>query len=388
MIRSGSTSARVAVVLAIGVALAAGAYRLIVGPSDGRLPPGARVTAEKSPLLIRDGARITIPEGSPLRGKLTIEAVQETSTQRSLTLPAAVEANPGKLAKILPPLSGRITQLFVQLGGRVEARQRLLVLDSPDLAAAQADHERAKVLLDLAQKTRERLRNLAKIGGAATKEQQQAETDYVTAEVEHQRADARLRQIGVDPETQGDLRTVTIVAPMSGSVIDLAVAPGSYWNDPNAVLLTIADLSTVWVTANVPEKDTSLVTKGQPVDVVFAAFPDEAFKGEVLFVSDILDPDTRRTKVRIEFANPDIRLKPGMFANATFRTPPQTLPVIPTTALVLKNDGDVAFVETEPWTFETRPVEISFQQGNQAIVKSGLKAGDRIVVKGGVLLND
>jgi cobalt-zinc-cadmium efflux system membrane fusion protein len=276
----------------------------------------------------------------------------------------------------------------VQLGERVEARQRLLVLDSPDLAAAQADHERAKVLLELARKNRDRLRDLAKIGGAAVKEQQQAETDYVTAEVEHQRADARLRQIGVDPETTDNLRTVTLTAPASGSIIDLDVAPGSFWNDPNASLMTIADLSTVWVTANVPEKDTSAVTKGQSVEVAFAAYPGEILKGEVLFVSDVLDADTRRTKVRIAFPNPDIRLKPGMFANANFLAPKQTVVAIPATALVLKNDGDVIFVEVEPWTFEMRPVEIGFQQGNQAIVKSGLKAGERIVVRGGVLLND
>ena len=175
---------------------------------------------------------------------------------------------------------------------------------------------------------------------------------------------------------------------MAGSVIDLAVAPGAYWNDATAALMTVADLRTVWVTANVPEKDTSLVAKGQAVDVVFSAYPGEVFKGQVLFVSDVLDPDTRRTKVRTAFQNPDIRLKPGMFANVSFFAPKRTMPVVPTTALILKNDADRVFVEVAPWTFEPRSIEIDFQQGNQVIVKSGLKAGDRVVVKGGVLLND
>lgn len=246
------------------------------------------------------------------------------------------------------------------------------------------------MLLDLARTSRDRVRNLAKIGGAAIKDQQQAETDYVTAEVEHQRADARLRQIGVDPEVDDKSRTVTIKSPIAGSIIELDVGPGAYWNDTTASLMTVADLSSVWVTANVPEKDTVLVSKGQPVEVVFPAYPAEVFKGKVLFVSDVLDSDTRRTKVRITFPNLDQRLKPNMFADVTFQSPKHVAPTIPTTALVLNvnTDSDQVFVEVAPWSFEARPVEVGFQQGDQSIVRKGLKPGDRVVVKGGVLLND
>jgi cobalt-zinc-cadmium efflux system membrane fusion protein len=97
--------------------------------------------------------------------------------------------------------------------------------------------------------------------------------------------------------------------------------------------MTIADLKTVWVTASVPEADTTLVAKGQPVSVTLPAYPGEVFKGSVLFVSDVVDTDTRRTKVRIDFANPDTRLRPGMFANVTFFAPAQTVAVVPTRAL-------------------------------------------------------
>jgi cobalt-zinc-cadmium efflux system membrane fusion protein len=175
---------------------------------------------------------------------------------------------------------------------------------------------------------------------------------------------------------------------MSGSVIDLAVAPGVYWNDATVALMTVADLSTVWVTASVPEKDTSLVSKGQQVDVTFLAYPNEVFKGRVLFVSDVLDSDTRRTKVRIAFDNPETRLRPGMFANVSFYAPAQRVPVVPTSALVLKDDANQVFVETAPWTFEARNVDIGFQQGDNVALTKGVKAGDRVVVKGGVLLGD
>jgi membrane fusion protein, heavy metal efflux system len=373
----------------IGAAIGAGAYRLSATRSGGETLTIPKIDA---PSLIKKGGRIEILDGSPLRDKLTIDAIGQKEITRNLVLPAVVEADPARLVKVLPPLAGRVTQLKVQLGEEVIRGQPLAVLDSPDLATAYADYDRAKVLLVLAQRNRDRLRDLAKSGGAALREQQQAETDYVTAEVENQRAGARLRQIGVDPDTTGDTvnksRTVTISAPVSGSVIDLAVAPGALWNDSTAALMTVADLSTIWVTANVPEKDTSLVAKGQPADIIFAAYPGEVFNGQVLFVSNVLDPDTRRTKVRINIDNTGMRFKPGMFANVTFFAASQTMPVAPTTALVLKDDANQVFVEVAPWTFASVPVEVGFQQGDEAVIQRGLKVGDRVVVKGGVLLND
>jgi membrane fusion protein, heavy metal efflux system len=390
--RSGVRAGFVFVLVLVAGGLGIFGYRFAEMTPNG--PAKAQAPAKPAPVpqLVREGQRISITEGSQLRNKLAVEAVAEKEIQRSLVLPAVVEADPARLIKVLPPLAGRVTRLDVQLGERVQTGQPLVVLDSPDLAAAYADYDRAKVLLALAQKNRDRQRDLTKVGGGALKEQQQAETDYITAEVELERAQARLKQIGVEAEPKNQSkdkpRTVTVTASMPGSVIDLAAAPGAYWNDPNAALMTIADLSSVWVTANVPEKDTAFVSKGQAVDVAFGAYPDEAFKGQVLFVSDVLDPETRRSKVRIPFQNPEIRLKPNMFANVTFYPPKQTVAVVPTTALVLRNDGNQVYVEVEPWTFEPRTVEISFQQGNEAIIKSGLKAGERVVVKGAVLLND
>src|SRR5215470_861038 len=372
--------------LAIGAALGAFAYRFSASPWGGSQPvPGS---GESVPQFVHEGQQIIVPDGSPLRGKLTIDAVALREVQRNFVLPAVVEADPARLVRVLPPLAGRITQLKVQLGEQVERGQPLVVLDSPDLVTAYADYERAKVLLELAVQNRDRLRGLAKIGGAATKDLQQAETDYITAEVEKQRAEVRLRQIGVDPDTTNKSRTVTISAPVSGSVIDLAVAPGAFWNDLTAALMTVADLSTVWVTANVPEKDTSLVAKGQSVDIMFAAYPGEVFKGEVLFVSNVLDLDTRRTKVRISIENPALRFKPGMFANVVFFGPQQLLATVPTTALVLKDDSNRVFAEVAPWTFEAVSVETGFPRGSETVIQSGLKVGDRVIVKGGVLLND
>ena len=152
--------------------------------------------------------------------------------------------------------------------------------------------------------------------------------------------------------------------------------------------MTIADLRTVWVTASVPEADTTLVAKGQPVTVTLPAYPGEIFNGNVLFVSDVVDTDTRRTKVRIAFDNPGTRLRPGMFANVTFFAPAQRVAVVPTSALILKDDLNQVYIETAPWTFEARTVDLGYQQGDQVILKSGVTPGERVVIKGGVLLGD
>ncbi len=373
------------VLLLIGAGLGAGIYRLAI--QERFHPAPLPSTDEGASQFIRQNDRVLIPDGSPLRGQLTVASVGQKEIERNLTLPAVVEADPSRLVKILPPLAGRITQLKVQLGQRVEQNQALAVLDSPDLQTAYADYGRDKVQLANSQRNRDRLRSIG-AGGIPQKDIQQAEADFLTAEAEFQRAEARLRQIGVDPEATDTSRMVTILAPISGSVIDLTVAAGAYWNDATAPLMTLADLSSIWVTANVPEKDTPRIAQGQAVDVVLAAYPGETFKGQVLFVSDVLDAETRRTKVRIAFKNPGTRLKPGMFANATFFAPKQVVAVVPASALVLKDDASQVFVEVTPWTFEARPVEIGFQQDNQAIIRGGVTAGDRVIVKGGVLLND
>jgi cobalt-zinc-cadmium efflux system membrane fusion protein len=371
-------------VAAIGI----GAYQFIANSSDVRARAPGAVLQKRVPHLVREGSRIAIPEGSPLRSKLTTGTVGEKEIQRTFALPAIVEADPSRTVKVLPPVAGRVIDLKVQLGERVVRGQELAVIDSSDLAQAYADGEKARSALKLTKQTLDRVLALEKYSAAAVKDRQQAQNDHAQAQAEFERAQSRLRAIGVSADPKEEVRLLSLKAPVPGSVIDLQVAKGAFLNDLTAAIMTIANLETIWVTANVSEKDTALVTKGQAVNVVFTAYPTEVFKGRVLFVSDVLDPDTRRTKVRIAFQNPDIRLKPNMFASATFMTPKQILPIVPTTAVVLRNEVDQVFVEVAPWTFEAHPIEIDFQQGDEAVVARGLEAGERVVVKGGVLLND
>jgi membrane fusion protein, heavy metal efflux system len=372
----------------VAAIVAAGTYRLMSNSSGGPARAQDPAVRESMPHLIKEGERITIPPGSPLRNKLKIATVAAKEIQRTLVLPAVVEADPAHTVKVLPPVAGRVVDLKVQLGERVAPQQELAVIESSDLAQAYSDLQKARAMLTLTKQTLDRLVVLEKSSAIAVKEREQAQSDYTQAKSELERAETRLRAIGVPADAPQETRLLSLKAPAAGSVIDLQMARGDFLNDPTAAVMTIANLDTIWVTANVPEKDTALVTKGQSAEVVFTAYPGEVFRGKVLFVSDVLDPDTRRTKVRIAFENPDLRLKPNMFANVTFLAPKQTVPAVPTTALIFRNEKDQVFVEVEPWVFEARPVEVGFQEGDQAIVTRGLKAGERVVVKDGVLLND
>jgi cobalt-zinc-cadmium efflux system membrane fusion protein len=298
-----------------------------------------------------------------------------------------VEAEPSRVFNILPPLGGRVTQLNVRLGDHVTAGQPLAVIDSGDLAQAYSDAEKARAQLALTKRALERARGLSQVGGGAVKDVESASNDEAQAEAEFNRADARLKAIAGSATLTGT-RTLTISAPAAGVVTALSTAQGAYINDPTQTMLTITNLERVWVTANVPEADVGFVAKGQAADVSFVAYPGQVFHGTVMFVSAVMEPDTRRTKVRIGFDNPDDRLKPNMFATVTFKAPAREVLSVPDSALLMNNDSTTVFVETAPWTFVRRAIEPGYAADGHTVVDAGLKPGERIVISGGVLLND
>ena len=360
----------------------------VLSPSRGMSDVAQSSKAAPSAAFFRVGDRIVVPPASPLRSRLVVaNAVSKDVTHR-LVLPAVVEADPGRTVKVLPPLAGRVVSLKIQLGERVAQGQELAVIESGDLAQAYSDDQKARTLLALTKQIFDRQFALEKGGGAAVKDREQAQSDYAQAQFEFDRAETRLRSFGVSADQLEKTSLLSLKAPIAGSVTDLQVAPGDFLNDPTAAIMTIANLDTVWVTANVPEKDTSFVFAGQPVDVAFPAYPGESFSGKVLFVSDVLEPDTRRTKVRIAFDNPNKKFKPNMFANASFAAPLVSEITVPTSALVMSNDRTSLFIEITPWAFQRRTVEISHQEGDDAVIKSGVNDGERVVVRGGVRLND
>ncbi len=375
--------------IAVGVFLGAAADRVIVASSRILDAPRAQEARAPAPSAFTHvGNRIVVPDTSPLRALLTVAAPTLKDVVRTLVLPAVVEADPSRTVRVMPPVTGRVTELKVQLGGRVTRGQELAVIDSGDLAQAYADIEKARSTVTLTKKALDRQMALEKAGGAAIKDREQAQSDYALAVAELDRAEARLRAIGISADQKEPSRLLSVKAPVSGSVTDLQVAPGAFLNDATAAMMTIADLDKVWVTANVPEKDIAFVFPNQAVKVTFRSYPDDVFNGKVLFVSDVVEADTRRNKVRIAFDNPDRILKPNMFADASFEAPAVPRLMVPTSALLMTNDTTSVFVEVSDWAFERRNVEIAYQEGAAVAIKTGLRPGERVVVKGGVRLND
>lgn len=338
-----------------------------------------------SPMLVRQGHRLFVPEDSPLRARLAVAATDARAAAHEVVLPAMVEADPARTVNILPPLTGRLVELRVRLGDAVKRGQLLASVSAPDLAQAVSDAQKARDALDLAQRALTRARGVNEAGSNAAKDVEAAESAVAQQSAELRRSESRLRSLGATAATTG---TLSITSPTSGTVTALNVAPGAVLNDATAALLTVSNLDTVWVTVNVPENLVGTVRAGQEAVVTLAAYPGRTFVARIGFVGTVLDADTRRAKARIAFANADGLLKPNMYASARIALPESAQPQVPSSALLMNNDAVSVFVEVAPWTFERRPVETGREDGEQVRVRSGLAAGERVVVRGGVLLND
>jgi len=165
-------------------------------------------------------------------------------------------------------------------------------------------------------------------------------------------------------------------------------AAGAYINDTSASLMTIANLERVLVTAAVPENQIGAISRGQAAEIRLPAYPGLALRGVISYISAVVEPDTRRIRVRITLPNPDGKLRPNMFATVQVSSAAATRLVLPASALLMNNDSVSVFVETAPWTFVRRPVTLGSEDGETVQILAGVRAGERVVVRGAVLLND
>lgn len=371
----------IAVSFGFGIALWASSGHGITQTTE---PNGS---GKNGPKFLRKGDLIIVPEDSPMRAQLIVESVDAQELPRTLLVPATVEADPSKTVNILPPVAGKVVDLKVHLGDYVTKGQALFVLASGDFAQADTDLNKSRDALQLSKRTLDRTRGVFEAGGGAKKDVEQAESNYIQILEEYQRAESRIKAIGGHARVDNKTHLLTIIAPTSGYVTSLSTASGAFINDATVSVMTVANLDSVWVTASVPENSVWFVTKGQQVDVTLPAYPGEIYPGKVAFVSAVLDPETRSDKVRITFANRSGKLKPNMFANVSFILPQERQLFVTNSALLMNNDSTTVFVETEPWTFIRRKVELGYEEGGNALIKKGLNPGERILVKGGVLLN-
>ncbi|WP_231973194.1 efflux RND transporter periplasmic adaptor subunit [Variovorax sp. HW608] len=342
------------------------------------------------PELVRTANRLFVPEESPLRKRLAVAPVDEASSAHSVSLPAVVEADPASTVNILAPATGRVLALNVRLGDIVRRGQELATISSSDYAQAVSDVQKARDALDLAERALKRARGVNDAGSNAAKDVEVATSAVVQQTAELRRSEIRLRSLGEAnvSRTSGGRALLTVTTPIGGTVTALATAPGAVVNDATATMMTVANLDHVWVTVNVPEGLVGTIANGQDVAVTLAALPGQVQSGKIAFVASVLDADTRRVKARVTFSNPKGLLKPNMYASARIAVPQSREPQVPTSAVVMNNDSTSVFVEADPWTFVRRAVELGSEDGGLVRVRSGLEAGERVVVRGGVLLND
>jgi len=342
--------------------------------------------AEPDPHFRREGNAVLIPENSPLRSRLVLETVKSQPIRPTLCVPATIEPDPQRFARVYLPITGRVVRLHVQLGDPVAYGQVLATVHSPDFVQAQGDYLKARSTLEVAKRQWERQNDLQAHKVAAAREVEQAQSDFEAAKNNVASAIARLRAYGLDPNTDALGQPLRLCAPLAGRVVDMAAALGEFRNDNNASLMTIADLSHVWISASVPEKDVHFVAVGQEVQALLPAYPGEIFTGKVEAIGDLLDPDTRVVKVRAVLPNPQGRLKPGMFATVTVTGRPETRVTIPTTAVLEAGGKMLVYQQTQAWQFEPREVALGSYQGNRAVILKGLSDGAVILAEEGVLL--
>ena len=327
---------------------------------------------------------IFIPETSPLRENIETGAALTNIIRTEVSAPATVAAKPSMRANILPPAGGRIVQLFINMGQNVRTGQALFEIFSPEIAEVQTEFISARSALLQAERELRRKEDLHKKGIAPLRELEEVSTEHEIAQSEMEGALLKLKIMGIDEDKIG--KPLVVRSPINGRVVDLNVAPGEFIAEPEEPLMIIADLSKVWVTANNKEKDIRFVKPDSDVYASFAAYPGEEYEGKVLFVNDILDEDTRTTRVVIEFDNVDMKLKPGMFASVRLLSEPAPRIVIDQKAVLQRREYNYVYVQNAPFTFEKRKVITGDLIDGKIVILEGLAENEIVVNKNAVML--
>lgn len=353
---------------------------------------------------------ITIDERTRDTIGLKVLAAEQRPFADVIQATGVVTPNETRLAHVRLLAPGRVEEVHVRVGDRVQSGQPMLTYDNVDVGelvgnylSAAAAVDRAAADADVAKRALERATKLVDVGGLSRAEYERREAEHkrALAEVTTARAamtniERRLQRFGLSADELTRLRAssgdatswsrTTVRAPFAGVVTAADVAPGEAV-DTQRELFTVADLSTVWVIGDLYQKDIASVRRGQEAQITTESYPGETFIGRVTYISDVLDSSTRTAKVRCEVPNRDGRLKPQMFV--TMGIPTATARdalVVPAAAVQQVDDDTVVFVQTGDDTFEKRVVEAGVGTGGWVPVLVGLKAGERVVTEGGFML--
>jgi len=361
---------------------------------------GAKEPARPSEQISANAANVVVlgPDAPELR-QMTIEPVRSVTVPADeITAPAKIEVNPNRMGHAMLPAPGRIVRVMVKLGDSVGQGQPVVAIESSVVAEAESGHIQsdasvrqaelavAKAEADLARET-----DLFEHQAIAQKEVLAAQTtaELAKASLEQARsareqARRRLELLGL--KVGQFQQQIVVTAPISGKVLEVSVVGGEYRNEINAPLVTIADLSRVWATSEVPESKIRYCKVGGMADLELIAYPNETFRAQVTRIADTVGSETRTIKVSAEIENIGGRLRPEMFGQLRYADGLTPFPWVPDSAVVRIGDKALVFLEQGSGRFISSPVELGRRQDGGFSIAKGLKTGDRVVTQGSVYL--
>jgi cobalt-zinc-cadmium efflux system membrane fusion protein len=331
-------------------------------------------------------------------GTLKIGPVASREFALLKTAVGTIDFNENLLVQVFSQYQGKILKAFYNIGEEVQSGDVLFTIDSPDLLAAESALLAAGGVLELQKRTLARALNLLKAGGSAQKDVDQATSDQQTAEGNFKAAkdavrifgksDAEVEQILVDRRLDS---TLVVPSPISGRIVSRNAAPG-FLTQPGVAPapFTVADLSTMWMLANVIETDAPAYKLGQEVEVRVPAYPDKIFKGHVTALGAMIDPNTHRQLVRSEIDDPQHLLRSGMLASFVIRVgdPVRSL-AVPAEGVVREGDGTMTVWSTKDRRrFIKRTVRTGLQQDGWTQILEGLSPDETVVTDGAVFLSN
>ncbi len=374
----------VAVVAVVGIAAAAAfGYALRDRLADLPLVGGLVAAGEQHPAPGRAGemSRQALPEPvADPRAAVTLDlrrqqligvrtaAVERIPMTKTIRTVGTVRYDETRVADVNLKVEGWIRDLYVDYTGKpVSTGEPLFTLYSPDLLATQQEYL-------LALRTRDRLR-MSQIADARERAERLVEAARTRIELWDLPADQR---IALD-ETRQAQTVVTFHSPVTGFVIEKQALQGMHVM-PGQTLYKVADLSQVWVEAEIYEQEIPLIRVGQRATVTLDASPDERFVGRAIYTYPFVQENTRTVRVRFAFANRGGRLKPGMYANVVLEAPLGTSTTVPSSAVLDSGTRQLAFVAEGDGYFQPRDVKVGQRLGDRVQILEGLKPGEQVAV--------
>lgn len=363
--------------------------------------PGDAVSKPPMPTpsegIVRDGI-VRLPNDQVVRAGIEVHPVVRKEFRTHRDFPGTITPNQHALAEVTTLVRGRVVDVYADLGQQVKAGDLLALLYSGELGMAQSAYLKADARLYVAEQSYERAKMLLteKVIGLAESQRRKGEMLSIRAEKREARdrlelygmTEKQIRQLDADHSIRS---FVPIVAPFDGRVIARNLTKGEVV-ETTEKLFVVADLSEVWVLANIPEKDipyihTDQTTEDQAVEVLVNAYPNRVFHGKITYVGDVLDVATRTMNLRLELPNPDKKLKPEMFATIrVYSEPEPNVLVVAEAAVQRDRERKFVFVQREPSVFESREVKLGDSNGREVKVLDGLREGESVVTKGAFVL--